>query len=224
MPVFVESPLAGNLGASTASFFKLDPATFTVPIEPVIDLVPGVTPLRVTLDMIDNEQIDLSFDVTENALQDFTDVASNVRRRLERMTITGTLSAAPPFTPVGLPPPPIPRGVRLDLLRVSNLRNLARQRLPILVVTPRFSLARAFIESVGQPWSPDNGESTIVTIALREARLVSPITAPIGQDFPAQAPGNNQSSGGGQQIGKEVTTQTPTAPPGPNQPPGVKAA
>lgn len=224
MTVFVESPLGGNLGASTASFFRLDPATFTVPIEPIVDLVPGVTPLRVTMDMVDSETLQLDYDVTENSLQDFTDVASNVRRRLRRVSVTGTLSRLAPLSPLGVPPPPTPPGLQLDLLRARNLQAMADARLPMMFVSPRTSLARAFISSYSQPWSPDNGESLIVTLQLVEARLVSPITAPVAQDYPAQAPGNNAATGGGQQSSKVVETQTPTPPTAPGNAPGVRAA
>jgi len=224
MTVFVESPLGGNLGTSTASFFKLDPVTFTAPIEPVVDLVPGVTPLRITMDMVDSETLQLDYDVTKNSLQDFTDVASNVRRRLRRVSVTGTLSRLAPLTPLGVPPPPTPPGVQLDLLRARNLQALADARLPIMFVSPRTSLARAFIESYSQPWSPDNGESLVVTLQLIEARLVSPVTGAPAQDYPAQTPGNNATTGGGQQASKTVETQTPTAPTAPGNAPGVKAA
>lgn len=199
--------LLGLIGRSTASFFALDP-TGTTPVEILPDLVPGVTPLRITFDLVDQETFTEEWDVTENSLQDFTDVASNIRRRLRSLSITGTLSSSPPSPAFGVPPPPVPAGVRLDFVRAQALSQLAAQRRPIAVVTPRVSLPQAFFTSISRPWSPDNGQSTIITVTLREARKVSPITADaIAPDFGAQVPGNNQATGGGQQAGTEVTTQ-----------------
>jgi len=202
--------LLGLIGRSTASFFALDP-TGTTPIEVLPDLVPGVTPLRITFDLIDQESFVEEWDVTENSLQDFTDITSNIRRRLRSLSITGTLSSTPPGPAFGVPPPPTPAGLRVDLIRAQALSQLAARRRPVAVVTPRVSLPRAVFTSISRPWSPDNGQSTIITVTLREARIVSPITADaISPDFGAQVPGNNQATGGGQQAGTEVTTQVVT--------------
>jgi len=199
--------LLGLIGRSTASFFALDP-TGTTPIQILPDLVPGVTPLRITFDLIDQETFTEEWDATENSLQDFTDVASNLRRRLRSLSITGTLSGVAQSLASGVPPVPTPIGLRLDLIRVAALSQLAGRRRPVACVTPRVSLPKAFITSISRPWSPDNGESTIVTVTLREARIVSPITADaIAPDFGAQVPGNNTAVGGGQQAGTPVTTQ-----------------
>lgn len=216
MSVLQNPALLGLIGRSTASFFALDP-TGNTPIEILPDLVPGVTPLRITFDLVDQETFTEEWDVTENSLQDFSDTVSNLRRRLKSLSITGTLSGVAQALPVGVPPPPVPAGLRLDLFRASALSQLAARRRPIACVTPRVSLPRAFITSISRPWSPDNGQSTIVTVTLREARIVSPITADaIAPDFGVQVPGNNQATGGGQQSGTPVLTQTvqPSGTPG----------
>lgn len=204
----VPSPLGGILGANTASFYKLDP-TGKVPLEPILDLVPGITPLRVTLDMVDNETITFNYDVTEHAVQSFLDTTSNVRKRLETMTITGTLGATPPLLTFPLsgvagpalnpPVPPVPGSLlRLDLLRLKNLQNIADDRRPVMVVTPRYGMNSAFITSISEQWNPSMGESMIVSVNVKEARLVSPITGLVEPDFPAQTAGNNAATGGGQ--------------------------
>ncbi len=209
----VPSPLGGNLGATTASFFRLDPLGVAA-LEPLIDLLPGLSPLRVTLDMVDQESATYQYDVTEHPLQSFLDVTTNVHKRLEKITITGTLGATPPlqqFPPPGvpiqgadipvLPVPPVPGSLlRLDLLRIKNLKSIADARAPVMVVTPRVGLAKAFIESIVPNWNPNLAESSTVTITLKEARLVNPLTGGelIAPDFPSQQPGNNASSGGGQ--------------------------
>lgn len=206
------SPLGGNLGATTCSIFRLDPLGLMA-LEPLVDLVPGVSPLRVTFDMVDGEQASFDYDVTEHAIQSFLDVTSNVRKRLETISVTGFLGAMPPFLG-SFAPPSIP-GLRLDLIRIANLKSIADARSPVMVVTPRIGLAKAFITSISQPWSPSDGESTVITVTFREARLVSPITGDLIPDFPSQAPGNNAVAGGGQ-VGTSAAgqTATPSATPG----------
>lgn len=221
------SPLGGNLGATTASFFRLDPLGVAA-LEPLIDLVPGLTPLRVTLDMVDSESATYQYDVTEHPIQSFLDVTTNVYKRLERITITGTLGATPPLvtfppTPIPgppsggaiIPPPPVPGSfLRLDLLRIRNLKAIADARAPIMVVTPRLGLAKAFIESIVPNWNPNLAESSTVSITVKEARLVNPLTGGelIAPDFPSQEPGNNAETGGGQSqtssISESATPQT----------------
>jgi len=213
----VPSPMGGNLGATTASFFRLDPLGVAA-LEPLIDLIPGLTPLRVTFDMVDSESATYTYDVTEHPLQSFLDVTTNVHKRLEKITITGTLGATPPlqnFPPAPLPspssaggaalavipPPPVPgSSLRLDLLRIRNLKSIADARAPIMVVTPRLGLGKCFIESIVPNWNPNLAESSTVTITVKEARLVNPLTGGelLAPDYPAQSPGNNASSGGGQ--------------------------
>lgn len=204
------SPLAGFLGLSTASFYKLDP-TATSPIEPLADIVPGVTPFRVTLSMIDNENYIQSYRVTQNALQDFTDVTPNVHRELIQLTITGTMSAAPPMSISGLPQPPT-FGFRLDLLQVSNLERMAAERRPIMVITPRVSLAKCFIQSINRLWTPLDGDSTPLVITVIEARIASPFSVDVLPDTETLDAGNTQTSGGGEQSTNPVDTPDPNAP------------
>jgi hypothetical protein len=201
--------MGGIVAATTASFFTLDPS-LTIPQEPILDLVPGYSPLRITLDMVDGESIVFEYEVTEHAIQDALDVTSNCRKRLETMTIQGTMSALPPLlsTPITVTDsggaftggaPPVPGSfLRLDLIRMRNLQFMADQRRPIMVVTPRFGMPRAFMTTVAQNWTPANTESTSVTIALKEARLVDAVLGDLlVPDFPAQPPGNNAAAGGG---------------------------
>jgi len=204
----VPSPLGGVLGAETASFFALSP--IGVPFEPLLDLIPGVTPFRITFDMVDSESISHSYDVTSHAVQTFFDVTSNVRKQLETITITGTLSAVPPLLPIGAIPVP-GSFLRLDLLRIANLRALADKRQPIMVVTPRFGLPKCIITDINHTWNPAMAESSQVSISLTEARIVSPLTGLTEADFPAQAPGNNAAQGGGQSATTDTGT---TSPPG----------
>jgi hypothetical protein len=210
----VESPLGGNLGAFTCSVYKLDQFGI-VPLEPLLDIIPGVSPMRVTFDMVDNEQGIYDYDVVEHPIQDLIDVTTHVHRRLERITVTGTMSGMgplglippPPVTPPVITPPPLPLGIqapslgsvsRLDLIRVRNLKRMAATRSPVMVVTPRLGLARAFITSITPGWAPDDGESSILTVSFKELRFVTAIMGELAADYAEQTPGNNVASGGGQ--------------------------
>lgn len=194
------SALGGNLGAFTCSIYRIEPIS-GMPIEPLPDILPGITPLRVTFDMVDGETISYEYDVTEHAVQGFLDVTTNVHKRLERLTVTGTLAATlqiPAEIPLLAPPAP-GDFVRLDLMRIKNLVAMADARMPVMVLTPRARLARAFITNVTSQWGPENGESMIVSCSFKEARLVSPLTGDLlSPDFPAQEGGNDAATGGGQ--------------------------
>jgi len=209
----------GIIGVNTASFYRLDP-TCTVPIEPIIDIVPGVTPFRITLDMIDNESKVQSYRVTTNTLQDFSDVTPNCHKDLVQIAITGVLSACAPMSIVGLPPLPT-FGARLDLLRIGNLERLADLRRPIMCVTPRVSLARCWITSITRPWVPLDGESTPVTITVLEARIAAPFNTGVLPDTDSLDAGNTQTTGGGEQSAGQVTTAGTESPPVEQLPPGT---
>jgi len=217
--VFGGGSFDGIIGFNTASFYRLDP-TGTVPIEPIADIVPGVTPFRVTFDMIDSESQMQAYRVTRNTLQDFSDVTPNVHKELTQITITGTLSAAAPMSIVGLPPLPT-FGARLDLLRLANLERIADQRRPIMCVTPRVSLARCFITSITRPWVPSDGDSSVVTVTVLEARIASPYNADVLPDTDALDAGNSQTTGGGEQSAGTVTTANTESPPVDELPPGT---
>jgi hypothetical protein len=197
---FVESPLGGNLGATTLSVYRLDP-TGTVPVEPLPDVVPGVfTPFRVTMDVVDSEQISNNAEVTRHPVQDFLDVVSHIHPRLRVMTVAGTLGALPKLAPFVDVAPPNPAGfARFDLLRIRNLERMVRARALVMVVSPRFSMARAVLANVTPAWSKEDGRRTAVSLTFVEVRLVSPLLgAEVVPDYPGQAPGNNVASGGGQ--------------------------
>jgi len=207
VPAFIKNPLQGILGAKTASFYRLDP-TGTIPIEPVADLRPAFTPNRVTLDMVDAEDLSRSYQVTTNALQDFTSATSNVHRDLIRLTVSGTLISSinlPLIGSVGF------AGLRFDFLKFSNLETIADRREPIMVVTPRVSMAKAFIESVSRSWTPDLGENTLVTVSLVEARIVNPLSADAAvPDVFGSNTGNNAIAAAGAQSPTPVQTQAVT--------------
>ena len=221
---FIQSPLGGLLGARTASFYKLDP-TGLIPVEPIADLVPAFSPRRVVLDMIDSEDVELSFEVTTNALQDFRDATSNVHKGLDRMTLSGTLVSSIDLGLIGSVGtggiPGIGGGLRADLIRLANLEEMANRREPVMVVTPRRAFARAIIESITPSWTPDTGDNMLVTISIVEARIVSPLTGTLVPDVAGSATGNNELASVGAQAPAPVLTQLVTPPTVPGLPPTV---
>ncbi len=209
---FVKNPLGGLLGARTASFFRLDP-TGTVPIEPIADLVPAFSPNRVVLDMIDTEDVNIDFAVTTNALQDFRDATSNVHKNLETMTLAGTLVSSIDLALIGSVGtggiPGIGGGLRADLLRLQNLEDIANRREPIMVVTPRRSFAKAFLQNITPSWNPDLGDNMLVTVNIVESRIVNPLSADTTvPDVAGSSVGNNDITGNGSQAPTPVQTQT----------------
>lgn len=210
-------PFAGIIALNTASFYRLDP-TGRVPIEPIADIVPSVTPFRVALDIVDQETHEEVYEVTRNVLQDFTDTTPNVHRAPVRLTVTGTLTATGPLLPGGLGQLPT-FGFRFDLLRMAQLESMAQQRRPIMVVTPRVSLATAFVARLARPWSPSDGESTVVTVDLVEARIVGPANAEAVLDTDAMAAGDVQATSGGATGGTATDPSVAQEPPVEQVPP-----
>ena len=209
---FVKSPLGGNLGARTASFFRLDP-TGTVPIEPIADLVPAFTSNRVTFDVVDSEEEEQSYLVTTHALQDFSSAQNNIHRNLKRINLQGTLISGINIPLVGSAGlggiPGFGGGLRFDLIRYKNLETLAARREPIMVVTPRGDMPKAFIESLSRSWNPDLGDNSLVSISLVEARIVNPLQSDaIIPDVLNSFTGNNGVTNVGSQPANPVDTQS----------------
>jgi hypothetical protein len=203
------SGLAGALGAQTCTIYALDPSGTTA-VEQVADIVPGVTAWRITLDTIDSENYQVNYRVTQHTLQDLTDTTSNVYRELIKLTVVGVFGAAGPMGVASglLPSTGLARLARLDLLRYRNLKNLADRRRPVMVVTPRVSLAKCFITGIPSNWTPSDGDSMPITVSFTEARIMRSESIAAYQDIDSLATGNNSSTGGGT-GGSEVKDLTP---------------
>ena len=211
---FKQNPLGGNLGIRTAVVYKLN-AIGTVPVASLIELANPLSPNKVNLDVVDSEDWSRTWEVTRNPIQDFTDATSNISRNPDDFTISGTFisSLELPFLPIlsgagfaGIPG--FGGGLRTDLLKMSNLEAIAALEEPVMVVTPRRSLATAFISSLSTGWNPDTGDNTLVTIGFEEVRIVSPSLAAAVADVAASATGNNAVASQGVQAGKVIVTQT----------------
>jgi hypothetical protein len=216
------SPLGGVLGATCCSIYKID-ATTGLAFEPLPDIVPGYSPLRVTIDVTDSESTSYSYSVTSHAIQSFLDITSNVHKNLERVTISGYLGGLGPMMPLNagqfgpladIPGEFLAAGsllsslgpqIRLDLMRYKNLKAIADSKSPVMVITPQIALAKAFITDLSHNWDPDSGQGIQVSISFVEARFVSPATGDLlVPDYAEQGPGNNETTGGGQSQAVDV--------------------
>lgn len=188
----------GAVGIGTCTIYVLD-ANGTTPLEPVADIVPGVGPLRVTLDAITADSFKQTWRITRNTLQDLTDTTSNVYRELRMLSVSGIFGAAGPMG-VGIPGAPssgLARLARFDLQRFNQLSAIADARRPVMVVTPRYSLPRAFIAEMPSQWSPEDGDSLPITMTFVEARVLTSAITQAFADVDSMATGNNKASGGG---------------------------
>jgi len=181
-----------------------------VPIEPIGSVVPALSPATTALDVVDSEDTEQAYDITENALQDFSSASTNAHRALRRITISGTLVSS---LDGGMGLRPQSPTFRADLRRLAVLEAMAEAREPVMFISPRVSMARCFIGSIARSWNPELGDNSLVTISLVEARIVSPLVAlAIAPDVAASATGNNAATQAGTQ------TTTPVAAPGASSP------
>ncbi len=221
---FVQDPLAGLTEGQTAAFYRLNDAG--LPVGSLFDITPN--PDRVRTDMIDSEVSSLTWTTTDHALQDLSSASSNVHRDLATMTITGTMVSAQTFGLVGSVGigniPGFAGVIRSDLQRLRDLRSLASRREAVMVITPRVTFSLAFITSVADNWSPDIGENTIVTIGLKEARIVNPLTSSsLIPDSLAMNAGSVITTPAGSQAGTPINTQVVRPPPAFGAAPTVQA-
>jgi len=192
--------LGGNLTTSSLVIYRLD-GTGTVPIEPLLDLTVGKTINRITADLIESENYTQSYGVTQNSLSNNALVTSHVNKNLKTLSIsaffvsnpvTGATAVFNPLVAVLTP------FSRVDRTRVNAIQALADQGIPVGVYTPRWALPQAFITGISAPWDPEVSENTRLSLEFLEARIVAPQTGAYVNDYSAQMPGNNNTTGGGQ--------------------------
>lgn len=196
--------LVGMLATYTCSVFRLN--KLGTPIEPVADIVPGVTPFRATLDAITVEEFLRSYSVTRHAIQNLTDVTVHRKRELQVLNVSGIISAAPAPSVTGLPLHAPTGGFRLDLLRKSMFERIADRGEPVMVITPRHSLARAWLVAMRTPWQVTDGRSTRIQLSFIEARLAQPSLVAAIKDLDSLEPGNTTTTSAGEQAGTDVNT------------------
>lgn len=219
MPSKIINALQGVLKAEFASVYRLSRLSgFQVPVVPVANFQPGLTSNHVTIDVVDNEDVTVNYTVTQNTLQDFSNATTNVHRELRRFSITGVMgSTIDPrsFLGAGAVAAASTFRKRLDLVRIKNFYTLADRGEPVMAITPRFSLAQCFIESISRPWSPEIGPNTELSVSFVEARILSPSQGAALPDYAAQLPGNATPGGGGNQSGfPSITAETASSTPG----------
>jgi hypothetical protein len=209
---FLKSPLGGYVGIRTATIYRINAAG--IPVVSILELGRPFSPDKVGMDVVDSEDFTRSWSSTDHAMQDFTSATSNVHKNLDFMSVTGTLISSidiPFIGSIGIPgiPGGFGGGLRADLLKMSTLYAIGEEREAVMVATPRRSMPRATIESIGDSWGPDTGENTVVTILFKEQRIVSPLGAnAVLPDVAASFTGNNAVSGFGTQAPSTVGTQT----------------
>ena len=94
----------GVVGTRTGTFYRLN-RSGTQPIAAIGDITePTVEerPNKVQADMIDSESESNAYNVTQEALQDFTDATSNVSRTPKTITLSGTLTSVTPLDSLNL--------------------------------------------------------------------------------------------------------------------------
>ncbi len=222
---FVRNPLGGILGIRQGTIYELD-ETGTVPIASLGELINPYDKEKFGMDVTESEDFQTSYTVTTHALQDFSDATTNVHKELQRVTVSGIVSATLDIYLVGSAGVPgVPGfggGFRGDLIKLENLRRIADRREPVMYVSPRRSLAAALIEDIGESWTSESGEMTQVTFSLVEARIVNPLAANEAiPDVANSATGNNEIAAQGRQAVKNITTQTVTPPGAYGLPPTV---
>lgn len=216
----------GTVSVRTGTFYRLN-RSGTQPIAAVGDITEPTAaerPNKVQLDMVDSESESNTFNVTQEALQDFTDATSNVSRTPQVITLSGTLTSVTPLDSLNLITQALdfttPAVVELiqdpdrrDLVIYAALLALANRREPIMYVSPRVSMPRAFIASLDRDWNPETGDNTMVSVSLVEARIVQPLIAQETLlDVAAMNTGNNTIEEDGRQSGTPVTTTVVTQP------------
>ncbi len=223
---FIQDPLEGLLGSRTATFFLLDRFS-GLPVAALgftqNPFVPN--PAAVTADVVDSESYSISVDVTQNALQDFSNASTNAHLNLDTMTVSGTWVSSidlGPLGSIGLPNLPTfgLQLLRTDLTNKQFLEAMIRRREPVMVVTPRRSMPKAFMTELSEEWDPSTGENTLLTISLMEARIVSPLPgSELVPDVGTLAAGSVVGSNAGSQAAQPVSTPPAAPPPAPGAAP-----
>jgi hypothetical protein len=183
-------------GPTTATIYRLDQNTL-LPVEPLIDIVPSVSPNRQSLDVMTSSTRVDSYRVTTNSMQRGLDTTAHVKKELVTLTIQGLISGAPLLrvasainAAIGAAGDRIDPGVgkaqsfgatlpgfpapRRDLMQLQMLQMLVDSRQIIMVVTPEGALPRAICTRLQRANGTDVGEGTEITIDFMEARIVSP--------------------------------------------------
>ena len=168
MSLSLVGPFTGQLSVRTLIIYKLDPLGI-VPIEPIIDLVPGLSGNRITIDVIQSESYGQSYDVTDNVLQDFSFATSNIRKAPRLFSVSGVMGSIIQSGIVNVVPfggVPTPDNARADQRRLQNIKNLADARQPVAVYTPRHGFPQCVITSVDVPWDTAIGKNTQISLNI----------------------------------------------------------
>jgi hypothetical protein len=205
-------PFAGTTGSKRVGIYVLDP-TFTTPLQPIfLDLLPQAanSPFAISLDVAQTVSRTHSWKITQNRLLDFTTATTHAQHNLQRASVSGILDPSPlaatgragglASSTLGI--------LRRDLLAKNILIAIAETRRPVLVLTPDWTMPRAWIESITETGNEGDGEVSRLSITFVEARIISAFLGNL-TDAAAMTGGASQTVDGGATAGAAV--ETPTA-------------
>lgn len=206
-------PFAGTTGSKRVGIYVLDP-TFTTPIQPIfLDLLPQAanSPFAISLDVAQTVSRVHKWKVTKNRLFDFTTATTHVQTQPQIASVSGILDPSPlAATSISGRSLTVPTlGIlRRDLLAKNILIAIGNQRRPVLVLSPDWTMPRAFLTSLVETGNEGDGEVSHVSLTFEEAIIVSPFLGNL-TDAAAMTGGASQTVDGGATAGAAV--ETPTA-------------
>lgn len=207
MPIIPQLPFAGIAGAKRVMIYTLDP-TLTTPIIPVVlDFLPTqtISPFSAGFDVAESVTKTTNYTITQNAMLNFATTTSNAHKELEVGSVSGIISA----TPIGglIPTSPPSFGIfRRDLLVANIIESMAATRKPHLVVTPDWTMPRAFFQSISRSANAGDGEVVRMSITFIEARIISPSLAAGNVSAAALTAGAIATTAAGAVAGKVIET------------------
>ncbi len=203
-------PFAGATGARRVAIYVLDP-TLTTPLQPIIlDVIPidSLSPLTVNFNTAQAVSRTHRWTITQNAVLNFGNVTVNAHKEPETASISGIIDPTPANIPFLTTTAPTFGLFRKDLVAKNIIIAIAGQRRPVLVLTPDWTMARAWIESIVETQNEGDGEVTHLSINFVEAIIPSAFLVG-AQDSAAMTGGADQTTNAGAQGGSAV--ETPTA-------------
>ena len=206
MAIIPQVPFAGVQGAKRVMIYTLDP-TLTTPIIPVVlDMLPTqvISPFSAGFDVAENVVKTTRYTITKNTLLNFATTTSNAHKELDVGNVSGIISATP-IAGFGHRIPTL--GIfRRDLLVADIIEKMAATRLPHLVITPDWTMPRAFFQTISRTAGAADGEVVRMSIDFIEARVISPTLAAGNVDASAMTGGAQQTVSGGAQGGTAIAT------------------
>lgn len=130
---------------------------------------------RVRFDLSKSRDHGKAYDVTSNPVERAT--SDNIIKQPDTLDLVGRLSANPlGFAGAAALLGTLGAFVRRDLIEVEKLRKIADEREPVIVVTPERTYPSMAITSMRERYDDSTGNGVLLTLSLREIKIVSPFT------------------------------------------------